>query len=125
MPASTTIRAIALLAESASDPVRRELRSGVKRLLLDAQLPEYQASSSIHDPELASAALDDPACAGRSSPRGAFAFSSMDRFVHRAKTYAFAVSGSSSRITELRDRQRGREPEGLVHGRRDDLPLHR
>ena len=36
---STTIRAIALLAESAPDSVARQLRSGVKRLLLDAQLP--------------------------------------------------------------------------------------
>ncbi|MGC5224818.1 polysaccharide lyase 8 family protein [Micromonospora sp. DT81.3] len=113
---STTIRAIALLAESAPDTVARQLRSGLKRLLLDAELPAYQASSSIYDLELAAAVLNDPAVVPGTTPVGAFAFSSMDRFVHRAKTYDFAVSGSSSRITNFETANTGENQKAWYTG---------
>lgn len=96
-----TIRAIGLLSASASSSVAPGLRAIVKRMLSSADLDAFRATSSISELRRSIVILDDASVAPATEPRGAFAFPSMDRFVHRAPGYAFGVSASSARISNF------------------------
>jgi hyaluronate lyase len=96
-----TIRAVGLLAASAPAATARDLRAVYKRMLSGAELVAFQSTSSISEVQRSIVILDDASVAAAPESRGAFAFASMDRFVHRAPGYAFAISASSARISNF------------------------
>ena len=74
----------------------------VKRMLSNADLDDVPVdefdlrTAQIHrHPERQRPSPPLPTCSG------AFTFASMDRYVHRASGYAFAVSASSARISNF------------------------
>lgn len=96
-----TIRAIGLLSASAPAPFARQLQAAFKAQLLDADLAAYRSTSSLMELRRAEVILGDGTLAPSGDLRGAFPFASMDRFVHRAPAWAFAVSASSARISNF------------------------
>jgi hyaluronate lyase len=96
-----TIHAIGLLSASAPASTSRQLQAAFKTLLLSADGDFFRASSSIMELRRSAVILGDATLAPAAGLSGAFAFASMDRFVHRAPDYAFGVSASSSRISNF------------------------